>query len=110
MRYWTKSRNVLFNKGVPYRHNLVILTLVLTKQNVYSEAVTPSVALGVTDDPEINILPADNLQLGIVPPLIQTTTHPTLLRTTLHTFVQLIFHVSIHIYVLSSRLQELIKV
>lgn len=110
MRYRTKSGDVLFDEGVPCRHDLLVLALVPTKQNLHGEAVTPPVALGVADDPEIDILPAENLQLGIVPPLVQAAAHPTLLRTTSHTFVRLVFHVRVRVRVLSSRLQELVEV
>ncbi|KAJ2897778.1 uncharacterized protein MKZ38_004401 [Zalerion maritima] len=90
----TKSGNVLFNKEPAWR----------------GEAVTPPIALGIAEDPEIDILPAEDLQLGIIPPLVQTTTHPTLLRSTPHTFVRVVFHVGVRVGVLSSRLQDLVEV
>jgi hypothetical protein len=66
--------------------------------------------VGIADDPEIDVLPTEDFELGVIPTLINSTTHPAFLRVSPHAVILVVFHISVRICVFCGRLQKSIEI
>ena len=83
---------------------MLIFAFIPAKQDLHNQIVTATITLGITNNPEIDILLIKNFELGIIPTLVNPATHPALLGASAHAAILVIFHVGIRNRILSSRL------
>lgn len=110
VRHKTEHRNILFEKSMPCRDDLLVLAFMPAKEYLHGEAVPTAIAFGVTENPEINIFQAENLQRRVVRPLVRSSTDPALLNPTRYAFVRVMLYIGIRVRFLIQHFDKLLQV
>src|SRR5436190_13550014 len=97
MGYETENRECLLDEDEPSWHDFLVLALVKSQKNLHGRFVPAAVSVRVADDPEIDILPTENLELRVMFPLVCPTAYPALLHARLDVLVCAAFHIRVGI-------------
>lgn len=78
LRERAEKGKLLLDEGEPGRYHLLVIALINAQEGLHRETVSAAVAHRVAPDPEIDILPAENL-IRHVYPIVHSAAHPTFL-------------------------------
>lgn len=93
----TEDEERLLDEDISGRHYLPVLVLVPPEKNLHGQAAPAAVSVGVAEDPEVNILPTEDLKSWIVLSFIYLVAHPAFLHGWLDVVVLAALHIHIGI-------------
>ena len=91
-----RAGSASFDEDIPGRHDLVVLALVVSEKNLHGQAVPAAVSLWIAEDPEVDVLPAEDL-IWVVVAFVHAATHPAPPHAWLNVLVRAAFYVCVGI-------------